>query len=840
MRPSRRPVVIILAVLALLISVVSPVASAQPRAPRADHDEPARDSWIVTLAADADPALEAGALARRAGGRAGHVYRYAVHGFQFRGSAAAAAALERSPRVASVQPDAPLTLTETLPHGVKRVSAYLTGGNVGAYQAGFRGNGARIAILDTGIDLDHPELAASIDGGLGTNCITTGAPPNDGYGHGTHVAGTAAAPLNGVGVVGVAPQARLVAVKMFTDSGASSEAAALCALDHVIGLNLDGDPANDVDVANMSWGEQRAWGDCSADALHGAICRAHAAGIILVAGAGNSATDAGNFVPAAYPEVISVSALADFDGVPGGLAGCGFVLELFAQECDDTFAFFSNRGPSVDVIAPGVMIFSSWVGGGWKTSSGTSMATPHVAGIAALMAAAAPGITPAAARAILLGTGECPNGQAADADGAAGCGGQGAWRDDPDGIPEPMGHALRAAQAASGQADPEPPSAPALSAVAMTTSVDLSWTAPADDGGSPITGYEVYRRAPADSDMSLLASVGATELIYSDTAVSASETWHYHVVATNSEGSSPASNEVSVTVPSEPPPDPEPPSAPSLSAEATESAIELSWSVPSDDGGAPISHYEVYRGPSATELTLLDDAASPSYSDTAVAPGETWYYEVAAVNAAGAGARSNTASATVPEPPPVDPASAPSLTATRGNGSVTLTWTAPADDGGASVTNYEIYRGTSTGTAVLVATVGNVLTYRNAGLTNGTTYWFQVAAVNSAGVGARSNEASATPATTPSPPRSLKVTRVSGGLRLTWVAPSSTGGSAITSYRIYRTDGNGGSRTFTLPASPLSYTDSALAPKTWYAYIVTAINGVGESTASNIVYIKSP
>jgi subtilisin family serine protease len=769
------------------------------------------------------------------------VYRHVLHGFQLLGSAQAAAALERNPRVASVQPDSPLTLAETLPYGVKRVSAYLTGGNVGAYQAGFRGNGARIAILDTGIDLDHPELVASIDGALGTNCITSGTPPNDGYGHGTHVAGTAAAPLNGVGVVGVAPQARLVAVKMFTDAGQSSEAAALCALDHVIGLNLDGDPANDVDVANMSWGEQRSWGDCASDALHGAICRASDAGIILVAGAGNSAADAGSFVPAAYPEVISVSALADFDGVRGGLAGCGFVMELFAQECDDTFAFFSNRGASVDVIAPGVMIYSSWVGGGWKTSSGTSMATPHVAGIAALMAAAAPGLTPSAARDILLSSGECPNGQAADADGTAGCSGQGTWRDDPDGIPEPMGHALRAAQAAAaGTPDPEPPSAPVLSATATTTSINLSWTAP-DDGGSAITGYEVFRRAEGAVDGTSIATLGPGELSHSDSNVAVGETWHYRVVASNAEGASPPSNEASATVPSTPPPDPEAPSAPTLSAEATESSIELSWTTPADDGGAQIIGYQIYRGPSATELAFLDESAGLTYSDSAVAPGETWYYQVAAVNSVGPGDRSNTMSATVPEPPPVEPPSAPSLTATRGNGSVTLNWTAPFADGGAPVTNYEIYRGTASGTAVRVATVGNVLTYRNTGLVNGTTYWFQVAAVNSAGPGERSNEVSATPATAPSPPRSLKVAKApGGGLQLTWLAPSSTGGSPITNYRIHRTDGTGAALIRTAGASPLSFLDTQIASKQWYAYVVTAINAVGESTASNIVYIKSP
>ena len=424
------------------------------------------------------------------------MFEHAVNGFQFKGSAVAAAALAHKAQVVSVQADKGIQLTETLPYGVKRVFAYRQSGQIGAYQAGFRGNGARIAILDTGIDLDHPELAASIDNAWGKNCITLGAAPNDGHGHGSHVSGTAAAPINGVGGVGVAPQARLVAVKMFTDSGTSSEAAAICALDHIVALNQDADAANDIDVANMSWGEQRAWGDCATDALHGAICSAHAAGIILVAGAGNSATNAGNFVPAAFPEVISVSALADFDGNPGGSAGCGLVQDLFAQECDDTFAFFSNNGPSVDVIAPGVNIYSSWANGTWRTASGTSMATPHVAGIAALMVAAAPDLTPDAALAALLASGECPNGEVADADGAIGCAGQGTWRDDTDGMAEPMANALRAAQraTASQPPDPEPPAAPTVSAFAAATSIDLNWNVPAD-GGATITSYEVYRGA---------------------------------------------------------------------------------------------------------------------------------------------------------------------------------------------------------------------------------------------------------------------------------------------------------------------------------------------------------
>jgi subtilisin len=457
MRPSRQTAFAILAILAFLLTYLAPVAAAEPKElPRIGTDELANDSWIVTLAPNVEPG-GARRIAREAGGRIGLRYEEALHGFQFQGSAQAAAALQQSPGVISVEPDSALYLQETLPFGIERIGAYEPENPNGAYQQGFRGAGARIAVLDTGIDLDHPDLVGSIDGALGKNCVNPALPPNDGYGHGTHVAGTAAAPLNDVGVVGVAPEARLVAVKMFDDAGNSSEALALCALDHIIALNVDADPSNDVTVANMSWGEERAWGDCQSDALHGAICAADAAGIILVAGSGNSAKNAGNFVPAAYPEVISVSALADFDGERGGLAGCGFIPELLWNECDDTHAVFSNFGP-VDVIAPGVQVYSTWIGGGWKTSSGTSMAAPHVAGIAALIASAVPGTNSGEALSILEASGECPNGHQSDADGTVGCAGQGSWADDPDDTAEPMAHALRAVLAATGAPPPPPPS----------------------------------------------------------------------------------------------------------------------------------------------------------------------------------------------------------------------------------------------------------------------------------------------------------------------------------------------------------------------------------------------
>jgi len=228
-----------------------------------------------------------------------------------------------------------------------------------------------IAILDTGVDTDHPDLnVVSCQKFIGTSC-------EDGHGHGTHVSGTACAKDNDFGVVGVAPGCRIWAYKVLDDNGGGTFGSVAAGVD-AIAANSD-----IIDVANMSLAgsgsDDGACGTINNSVLHASICGAVAKGVVFVVAAGNNAGDSKFLVPAAYDEVITMSALADFDGTFGALGSptCRF-------DQDDTFADFSNFGENVDLIAPGVCIFSTYKNGGYATLSGTSMSSPHGAGTAAL------------------------------------------------------------------------------------------------------------------------------------------------------------------------------------------------------------------------------------------------------------------------------------------------------------------------------------------------------------------------------------------------------------------------------------------------------------------------
>ena len=243
--------------LALMLAVVlvAPTAGSSPDKPQASASSAGTtDSWIVTLRKGHDPKAEAPGLARQAGGTVTHVYEHALKGFAFKGSAKAADALRHNPNVRTVVADGPVHIAaETTPTGIRRIRARHPT-QPDAQDAGFTGAGVRVAILDTGIDLDHPDL--TVDASRGLNCMTAGLPPEDGHGHGTHVSGIVAARAdNGIGVVGVAPAATVVPFKVLDDTGYGEWSNLICAVDHLTGLVTDGDATNDIRIANMSLGD---------------------------------------------------------------------------------------------------------------------------------------------------------------------------------------------------------------------------------------------------------------------------------------------------------------------------------------------------------------------------------------------------------------------------------------------------------------------------------------------------------------------------------------------------------------------------------------------------------
>jgi subtilisin len=330
--------------------------------------------YIVVLKDEvADPRATANELGQAHGLGLGFIYSSALKGFSAAIPERALAALGRDPRVDFIEPDQTVAaFDQTKPTGIGRIFAD-TNANITIDGVDDRRIDVDVAVIDTGI-ANHPDLPVPV---ARTDC--SGSSPlkgsckdgtaSDGNGHGTHVAGTIAALDNGIGVVGAAPGARLWAVKVLKDTGSGWMSGIIAGVDWVTRH------ASDIEVANMSLGGGNSTALCNA------IRNSVNAGITYAVAAGNSHADASNYSPANCPDVITVSALADFDGQPGG-----FGQPTCRVDQDDTLADFSNWGSAVELAAPGVCILSTWNNGGYATISGTSMASPHVAGAAALLA----------------------------------------------------------------------------------------------------------------------------------------------------------------------------------------------------------------------------------------------------------------------------------------------------------------------------------------------------------------------------------------------------------------------------------------------------------------------
>ena len=382
----------------LAVVLVGGMAPAQTL-PGEPHDAPQTQSvegriipgeYIVVLKEDAPTAARAAnELAPRYGLEIQRTYRSALEGFAARIPAGRVEAMKTDPRVLFVSPNRVF-------HAVSYRQAADPVERIGGRQSSTRsgnGNGrvrAGIAVLDTGIDPRHRDL--NVAGGV--DCTSSGT--DDGKGHGTLVAGMAAAKDNHFGVVGAAPGASLYAVKVLDDRGNGTLANILCGVGWVTANS------EKVDVANMSLaGTGFDDGECGlkrGDALHFAICRSVKKGVTYVAAAGNGSENLKHTIPAAYDEILTVTAMTDTDGDPGG-DGPRPACRL--REHDDTVAFFSNfaTAGSADathtVAAPGVCNRSTYPRNSYRFSTGTSIASPLVAGTAALYKSRHPGATPA-------------------------------------------------------------------------------------------------------------------------------------------------------------------------------------------------------------------------------------------------------------------------------------------------------------------------------------------------------------------------------------------------------------------------------------------------------------
>lgn len=285
-------------------------------------------------------------------------YGFATEGFAVELTDEQLILLQRDSRVASIEKDLQIQLNPPLEINMGKPVGGGGGGSTPAQTTPWGiarvggagdGNGKTAWVIDTGIQLDHPDL--NVDTQRSISFLTGGknVSPDDQNGHGTHVAGTIAALNNSIGVVGVAAGATVVAVRVLDRRGSGSISGVIAGVDYVAANGSNGD------VANMSLG-----GGVSTT-LDDAVINAASTGVKFSLAAGNESDDAANHSPA-RAEGANIFTISAFDS-------------------SDRFASFSNFGAGVDFGCPGVSVNSTWIGSGYNTISGTSMAAPHMAGL---------------------------------------------------------------------------------------------------------------------------------------------------------------------------------------------------------------------------------------------------------------------------------------------------------------------------------------------------------------------------------------------------------------------------------------------------------------------------
>ncbi len=376
-----------------------------------------------------------------------------------------------------------------------------------------------------------------------------------------------------------------------------------------------------------------------------------------------------------------------------------------------------------------------------------------------------------------------------------------------------------------------------LTATAGNGTLTLNWTAPSNNGTPAITSYDVFESTtPGGEGISPFDSVVGNPPATTDTLSNLDDgvTYYFTVAAVNSNGVGPDSNEASAT------PGIVPGAPTALTAAGSNGSAALSWTAPGYTGTSPITGYQIFEGTSpggenysTPVATLVGNTTQDTL--TGLTNGKTYYFTVEAMNATGNSIPSSEASAM----PGIVPGAPTGLTATGQNGSVALSWTAPGNLGTPALTGYQVFQGTSPGgedySTVVASPTGTSATI--SGLTNGTTYYFTVEAVNATGNGIPSTEASAQPGIVPDAPTGL--TASPGGnqhVLLSWTAPGNTGSSGLRGYDVYEGTSPGGESSTPVNGGTLvpgtTYTATGLTNGNTYYFTVKAVNQTGPGAAS--------